>query len=161
MTVICDATPLINFAAIYRLNILENVFGKVIIPNAVYIETTNLKFPSARTIIKSVNSDWLEIRTVTSTINIPTDLDLGEREVIALALEITNPRVLLDERRARKVAQNLRLKVIGTIGILLLAKNKGIITRVSPLLDAIIFDARYWISKPLYQKVLEQAGEWE
>lgn len=159
MTVICNATPLINFAAINRLDILENMFGKVIIPNGVYIKTTNLNFPSAKIIIKSANSGWLETCSVTSTINIPTDLDKGEVEVIALAIEINNPKVLLDEKRARQVAQNLELQVVGTINILLLAKNKKVITKVSPLLDDIIYNARYWINKSLYEKVLEQAGE--
>jgi uncharacterized protein len=92
-------------------------------------------------------------------INIPTDLDAGEREVIALAMEISNSKVLLDEKKARQVAQNFGLQVIGTIGILLLAKSKGIIPKVSPLLDAMIYDARYWVNKSLYMKVLQQASE--
>jgi predicted nucleic acid-binding protein len=159
MTVICNATPLINFAAINRLDILEAVFKKVIIPDAVYAETTDSNFPSSQIIIGAVNSDWLQVCSVNSVINTPTDLDAGEREVIALAIEIDNSKVLLDEKKARQVAQNLGLQVIGTIGILLLAKSKGIIPKVSPLLDAMIYDARYWVNKPLYQRVLQQAGE--
>jgi uncharacterized protein len=87
--------------------------------------------------------------------------------VIALAIEKRDSfqvgfseRVLLDEKRARQVAKNFGLQVIGTIGILLLAKNKKVIPKVSPLLDAMIDDARYWVSRSLYQQVLEQAGEW-
>jgi uncharacterized protein len=159
MTVICNATPLINFAAINRLDILEDVFERVIIPEAVYGETTESNFPSVGVIIQATNSSWLQICSVKLAINIPTDLDAGEREVIALAIEISNSKVLLDEKRARQVAQGLGLDVIGTIGILLLAKSKGIIPKVSPLLDAMIYDARYWVSKSLYQKILQQAGE--
>lgn len=159
MTVICNATPLINFAAVNRLDILETAFRKVIIPKAVYAETTESDFPSVETIIRATNSSWLQVCNVKLVADIPTDLDAGEREVIALAIELGNSKVLLDEKRARQVAQGLGLQVMGTIGILLLAKNKNIISEVSPLLDAMIDDARYWVSKSLYQKILQQAGE--
>jgi uncharacterized protein len=160
MTVICNATPLINFAAINRLDILEAVFGKVIIPQAVYAETTDSNFPSAQIIVQAANSDWLQVFSGSLAIsNIPPELDAGEREVIALAIERSNLKVLLDEKRARQVAQDLGLQVIGTIGILLLAKNRQVISKVLPLLDAMMDVARYWVSKSLYEQVLQQAGE--
>ncbi|PSB04956.1 DUF3368 domain-containing protein [Merismopedia glauca] len=160
MTVICNATPLINFAAINRLDILQAVFGKVTIPQAVYDETTDSNFPNSQIIVQASNSDWLQVCTVTLTIgNIPPELDAGEREVITLAIERSQHKVLIDEKKARQVAQELGLQVIGTIGILLLAKNKQVIPEISPLLDAMIDIARYWVSKSLYQQVLQQAGE--
>jgi uncharacterized protein len=160
MTVICNATPLINFAAINRLDILEAVFGQIIIPQAVYAETTDSDFPNSRIIIQATNSDWLQVYTLSLAVgNISPDLDAGEREVIALAIEKSNFKVLLDEKRARQVAQNYGLHVIGTIGILLLAKDKQVIPNVTPLLDDMIDVARYWVSNSLYQQVLQQAGE--
>lgn len=66
---------------------------------------------------------------------------------------------MLDEREARLVAQQLGLQVIGTLGILLLAKNQQIIQQVRPLLDAMIDIAQYWVSATLYEQVLKQAGE--
>lgn len=160
MTVICNATPLINFAAIDQLNILHDVFGQVIIPQAVYDETTEPNFPNAKIIIQAANSDWLKVcRVNPSNSSILPELDAGEREVIALAIERRNRNVLLDEKKARKIAQDLGLEVIGTIGILLLAKNMRVISEVSPLLDDMIDIARYWVSKSLYQQVLLLAGE--
>lgn len=160
MTVICNATPPINFAAINCLDILQAVFGKVIIPQAVYNETTNLNFPHSQIILQTTNSDWLQVCSITLTIsNIPLELDAGEREVITLAIERSERKVLLDEKKARQIAKELDLQVIGTIGILLLAKNKQVIPKISPLLDAMIDVARYWVSKSLYQQVLQQAGE--
>ncbi|MDF5719003.1 MAG: DUF3368 domain-containing protein [Rhizonema sp. PD37] len=101
----------------------------------------------------------LKIRSVSKiALSIPSDLDNGEWEVIALALEIGEQRILLDEREARQVAQ-MRLQVIGTLGILLLAKNRKIITQVQPLLDAMMDTAQYWVSRTLYKQVLQQAGE--
>lgn len=160
MTIICNATPLINFAAINRLDILQAVFGKVIIPQAVYKETTDSDFANSQTIIQATNSDWLQVCSLTLEMNNPLpELDAGEREVIALALERREHRVLLDEKRARQVAQDMGLQVIGTIGTLLLAKNKQVIPRVAPLLDAMIDIARYWVNKSLYEEVLQQAKE--
>ncbi|MDF5728267.1 MAG: DUF3368 domain-containing protein [Rhizonema sp. PD38] len=160
MTVICNATPLINFAAINRLDILEAVFGKIIIPQAVYDETTVAGFPGSEFVLQAITSSWLQIRSV-STIahSIPSELDNGEREAIALALDTGEKRILLDEREARQVAQSLGLQVIGTLGILLLAKNRKIIIRLQPLLDAMIVTAQYWVSSTLYKQVLQQAGE--
>ncbi len=160
MTIICNATPLINFAAINRLDILEAVFGKIIIPQAVYVETTVSGFPGSELVLQAITSSWLQIRSVSTVVpSITSELDNGEREAIALALEMGEQRILLDEREARQVAQSLGLQVIGTLGILLLAKDREIITQVQPLLDAMIGTAQYWVSSTLYKQVLQQAGE--
>lgn len=66
---------------------------------------------------------------------------------------------MLDEREACQVAKSLRLQVIGTLGILLLAKNRKIIPQVQPLLDAMIDIAQYWVNATLYKQVLQQTGE--
>jgi predicted nucleic acid-binding protein len=91
--------------------------------------------------------------------NLSSKLDTGEKEVIALAIEINERKVLLDEKEARRVAQEFGLQIIGTIGILLLAKNKQVIPKIAPLLDSMIDVAQYWVSQSLYQQVLKQAGE--
>jgi len=139
VTVVCNATPLINFAAINRLDILETAFCQIVIPQAVYHETTVAGFPGSQFVLQAIASKWLQVRSVSAiTPNIPVQLDDGEREAIALALLTGEQRILLDEREARQVAQSLGLQVIGTLGILLLAKNREIITQVQPLLDAMI-----------------------
>lgn len=160
MTVICNATSLINFAAINRLDILKEVFGQVIIPQAVYDETTVSGFLWSQFILQAVASGWLQVRTV-SNIDpiISPELDDGEREAIALALETGVNKILLDERDARKVAQSIGLRLIVTLGILLLAKEKHIIPEIKPLLDAMIDVAQYWVNQNLYEQVLRPAGE--
>lgn len=160
MTIICNATPLINFAAIARLNILQATFEQMIIPQAVYDETTGSGFPGTQYVLQAIASGWLQVlpvATIASTI--PVELDDGEREAIALALAIGEPRILLDEREARKVAQELGLQVMGTLGILLLAKNNQTISQVRPILDNMMNVAQYWVSATLYQQVLQLAGE--
>jgi uncharacterized protein len=160
MTVICNATPLINFAAINHLDILKATFNQIIIPQAVFYETTGTDFPSANFVQQAIAASWLEVRTISPAgVNIAPELDAGEREAIALALETGIERILLDEREARQVAQQLGLKVIGTLGILLLAKSNQTVPQVRPLLDAMIDVAQYWVNDSLYQQVLQRAGE--
>lgn len=160
MTVICNATPLINFAAIARLDILQATFEQIIIPQAVYDETTGSGFPGTKYVLQAIAAGWLQVRPVaTIASTIPVELDDGEREAIALALAIGEQQILLDEREARKVAQQLGLQVMGTLGILLLAKNNQTIPQVRPILDRMMNVARYWVSATLYQQVLQLAGE--
>lgn len=64
MTVVCNSTPLINFAAINRLDILETTFGKVIIPLAVYHETTVTGFRGTEFVLQAVGSTWLQVCSV-------------------------------------------------------------------------------------------------
>ncbi len=160
MTVICNATPLINFAAIARLDILQATFEQIIIPQAVCNETTGLGFPGTQYVLQAIASGWLQVRPVTYIASIiPSELDDGEREAIALALEIGQQRILLDEREAGRVAHKLGLQVMGTLGILLLAKNNQTIPQVRPILDHMMDVAQYWVSATLYQQVLHLAGE--
>lgn len=160
MTVICNATPLINFAAIARLDILQATFDQIVIPQAVYDETTGLGFSGTPFVLQAIASGWLQVRPVaTIASTIPAELDDGEREAIALAIEISERRILLDEREARQVAQGLGLQVMGTLGILLLAKSNQTIAQVKPILDRMMNVAQYWVSATLYEQVLQQAGE--
>jgi predicted nucleic acid-binding protein len=160
VTVVCNATPLINFAVINRLDVLQATFGQIVIPQAVYDETTASGFPGSQPVLQAIATGWLQVRTVSALpANIPPELDDGEREAIALALEIGERRILIDEREARQVSQSFGLQVIGTLGILLLAKNNQIVPQIQPLLDAMINSAQYWVSTTLYQQVLRQAGE--
>ncbi|MEH2165363.1 MAG: hypothetical protein V7K41_01515 [Nostoc sp.] len=88
MTVVCNATPLINFAAINRLDILQAAFRQIVIPQAVYNETTVAGFPASEFVLQAIADRWLQVVSVsTITLNIPSELDKGEREAIALALE--------------------------------------------------------------------------
>lgn len=85
--IVCNATPLINFASINRLDILKYLFTEVVIPQAVYAETVESRFPNSATIIKEMQADWLHIELVEEIpTSIPLELDAGEREVIALAM---------------------------------------------------------------------------
>lgn len=158
--IICNATPLINFASIKRLDILKSLFAEVIIPQAVYSETVESGFPNSEPIANAIKAGWLKVKSVQEIPeSIPLELDAGEREAISLALREQKTRVVLDEKKARKVAQALNLNAIGTLGILILGKQNQVMPKVKPLLDATIAEAQYWVNESLYDNVLQAVSE--
>jgi predicted nucleic acid-binding protein len=85
-------------------------------------------------------------------------LGQGEREVISLAIEIGGGRVIVDDQSARRVAKRIGLHVIGTAGILIAAKRRGIIPKVKPYLDRLLA-VEFFLSPELYDEVIHRAGE--
>lgn len=162
MTTVSNSTVLINFAAIDRLDVLQAVFENVLIPNAVYAEAIGSNFRDWQRLAQQVSAGWIEVQPIgpsQTEHEVPPELDEGAREAIILALERDAPKILLDEHLARQIARKLGLKVLGTLGTLLLAKEKQLIPQVQPLLDELLDVAHYWISADLYQKVLQYANE--
>lgn len=86
------------------------------------------------------------------------ELDLGESEAIALALESHAKLVVIDEKEARQYAEMFNIKKAGVIGLLIQAKNKGLIKCLKPYLDSIIAEG-FWINKQLYQQILKEENE--
>jgi uncharacterized protein len=87
------------------------------------------------------------------------ELDIGEAEAIALAVELQADQVLLDERQGRLVAARLNLRYIGILGILVEAKSQGLIAEVKPRLAALINQAGFWVAEPLRNSVLRLTNE--
>ncbi len=87
------------------------------------------------------------------------DLDRGEAETIALALELDCDRVVIDERDGRRIAQRHGLPLIGTIGALVEAKDRGLLDKIREDLDALRQQAGFFISEELYREVLRSVEE--
>lgn len=87
------------------------------------------------------------------------NLDLGEAEAIALALELKADELLIDERLGRREAVRLGLSITGVLGVLLIAKNRGLIAKVKPIMESLISQANFRISHQLYEEVLQTANE--
>ena len=132
MTVISDTTPIISLIKINRLDLLKKLFGEILIPEAVYRElTTNVTFKNEADIVK--NSDFLKTSSVQNRkaleiLQASSGLDDGESEAIILADELNSDALIIDERKGRKVAQKLGIRITGTVGVLLQAHNENMIT---------------------------------
>ncbi len=104
---------------------------------------------------------WIQTRSVS---NLPllqtlqTNLDPGEAEAITLAVELNADRLIIDERRGRNEAIRAGLQVTGLLGILLAAKQQGLVPLVQPILDDLIANG-FWVRKELYTELLILAGE--
>ena len=161
MIVVSDTSPINNLAAISQLYLLHQLYGTVLIPEAVYQELTDPSFPVAGgTEVQTL--DWIQTRTVrerTIVESLSNELDIGEAEAIALAVEIQAERLLIDERRGRLVASRLNLRYTGILGILVEAKSQGLIAEVKPLLNALIDRSGFWVAEPLYKRVLQLVDE--
>jgi uncharacterized protein len=158
--IVSNTTPLSELAKIDRLDLLQSLFSTILIPPDVYAELTIGNHP-AKTAIPAAT--WIETRPVNQAERIEQllkspGLDRGECAAIVLAEELKADRLLMDERAGRKLAQTLGLPTIGTIGILLLAKEERIVNEITPLVDNLI-DQGTWISPAFYQQVLQMAGE--
>lgn len=159
--IVSNSTPLINFAAINRLDILERLFGVLTIPPAVEYEVLECssQYPSMAA-IRQVT--FIEKHCISNTMlrdALTLDLDLGEAEAIALALEQKAALLLLDEIAGRTVAESYQLAFTGSIGCLIEAKQAGIIPAIKPLLDAMRYEARFWLNPRLYARILMEQGE--
>ena len=161
MMIISNATPLIAFARIRQLALLQAVTQGVVIPQAVADEIANYSGAPCYGSIDLAQESWITVQAVRSDAHIrlllPT-LDRGEAEVIALALACHPGMILMDELTGRKVAESLRLPIVGSAGILLRAKQMGMITQVKPFLDDMLrCGIRY--SQRFIAALLQQIGE--
>jgi predicted nucleic acid-binding protein len=160
MIIVSDTTPISELAKVDHLDLLPKLFGKVVIPQGVFDELQVGEHPAAKLVH---DLSWLEVVTVNNQqlvreLQQSFKLDLGESEAIALAEEIRASQLLIDERAARKVAMARKLPLIGTVGILLLAKRRGLLDSVKDVLDEMKAQGMR-ISDRLYVQVLTLAQE--
>jgi predicted nucleic acid-binding protein len=158
--VVSNSTPLISLARINRLHLLEEIFGKVYIPQGVYEEVVMEGVDKAGA--KEVSEGhWIEVVEVHDRLSVEVlsdELDKGESEAIVLAKELKANWVLMDERLARRKLETLGVNKIGTLGILLRAKEAGMIKAIRPEMDRLT-EQGFRISRRVYWKMLQMAGE--
>jgi predicted nucleic acid-binding protein len=161
IVVVSNASPLINLARIGKLDLLRQLYEELSVPEAVWQEIVvkGAGQPGAEEV---KTATWIKRRAVTNTQlarALQQELDTGEAEAIALALEMEAKLLLMDEHVGRETARHLGLHCIGLIGVLIEAKRKGLISTVKPHLDALRDVAGFRVSDPLYQRVLQDEGE--
>lgn len=160
MIIVADTTPLSELSKIDKLDLLQALFGTVIIPQEVYQELTTGNHPAVSA-VKSAS--WIEVCSVkdrkkVQELQFETGLDLGECSAIVLAEELDAEQLLIDEKAGRKVALTRNLPILGLVGAIILAKDKQIVETVKDILDALI-NRGTRISPKLYNYALITAKE--
>jgi predicted nucleic acid-binding protein len=158
-SLIVDSGPLIAFARIEQLALLPQLSSHIVIPPAVWHEVT-IRSSNAPGAHEVRQLSWLEIQTPDALLVAPLTilLDQGEAEVIALAQTLSDSMVVLDDARARRVAERLNIARIGTVGLLRRAKRMGLIPLLRPQLEALQANGIY-IRQALIDAVLKDVGE--
>lgn len=161
MIVVSNSSPLIGFASIHRFDILHQIFGHIIIPQAVYREAVieGREIGGAKREVTAAT--WIETCTVgnRNAVNeLLERLDEGEAETIVLAYEISADWVLMDERKGRKIITEWGLKKIGTLGILLKAKQIGLLSVIRPEIELLCQEG-FTVSQDVIETVLRYARE--
>jgi predicted nucleic acid-binding protein len=130
MIIVSNTSPISSLAKINQLSLLEYIYGQVIIPQAVYNELTDIRAgEKVNNALK--NANWIEIKSVInkqSVRKLELNLDQGEAEAIILAVELNANQLLIDERLGRREAVKLGLSLTGILGMLLIAKKRGLIS---------------------------------
>jgi hypothetical protein len=163
MIVVSDASALINLARIGELGLLPQLYGEIVIPQAVWQEVVveGAGQPGADAVGKA---SWISAKEVTNEHLVRAlrqDLDAGEAEAIALALELEAHLLIMDERLGRQTAGHLGVRYLGLIGVLIAAKRASLIVAVRPRLDALRDKAGFRVSDALYRRILRDQGEGE
>lgn len=159
MIIVSNSGPLINLAKIGRFSLLKQLFGKIIIPEAVYIEVVKEgKRKPGQAETNEALGKWIEKMKVSDYLAIHlllSQLKRGEAEAIVLAREIKCDLILLDDKCARDIAETSGLAIKGTLGILLTAKEMGIIKDLKMAIDHLI-EKGFYLKEDIYQRILKE-----
>lgn len=141
-----------------KLYLLKELYQQIIIPSAVFEEIENGKDKPFYQDLRKY--DWIIIQSINNqpSLRYIFDLDEGEAEVIILADEIQADLIIMDEVMGRRYAKQLEFRLTGTIGILLKAKELGLITSLKEHIDELI-EKGTWLSPSLVSKALKIAEE--
>jgi predicted nucleic acid-binding protein len=147
--IIVDTSCLIILSKIKELPLLKLLYGEVLITDIIAKE------------FDEPIPDWIIIYPIKINENVflfEKSIDKGEASVIMLALEIPNSIIIIDDFKGRALAKELGIKVTGTIGIIISAKNKKLIPSIKPILEK-IKETNFYISKALENEALRLAKE--
>ncbi len=154
--VIADTGVIISLIHIGKLDLIENVFGEYYIANAVWVELNNYDNPGFdRSKLAEIES---KVRPIHSKNYLSMVMDYGEAESVVLYEEIKADYLLIDDSKARAIAESVDINCIGTLGLLLKAKQKKLISELKPVFAEFLEVGRYF-SKNLLNSILSQIGE--
>ena len=159
MIVVSDTTPLISFMKIGQLDLIQRLFGEIQIPEAVFEElVSNNRFPEeSRQIQESSFIKKVKVTDIKAVdlLRRSTALDAGESEAIILSDTVEADFLLMDEVKGRRVAQQMGIPLMGTIGMLMVAYNDGLLSKEEILsyIEILKMNGRH-ISNKLYEQLI-------
>jgi predicted nucleic acid-binding protein len=163
MPVVSNTSPILNLAIIGQLDLLRQQFGEVLIPPMVRQELkVDAELPGVEPIRLALQNHWLRVVELSNTDMaraLRRDLDNGEAETIALALQLKLMTVLIDEHDGRVAARAMGLFPVGVLGILLRAKRTGNLDSVVTAMRALQDQAGFFINPDLFASLAREAGE--
>lgn len=159
MLVVADSSALVALATCQCLELLDQLFDEVKVPQTVFDEVIVEGKPLAEILRQYLAGKVIEVDLANFVINIG-GLGRGELEAMALYKQLHADYLLIDDKRARKIALLNHITITGSQGILLLAKQEGLIPLVKPFIDQ-LRDSDIHISEQIIKKTLELAGETE
>lgn len=158
--VVSDTSPLRALGHLSLLDLLRVLYGQILLPPAVEQE---LQYPPpGLPVVQVAQLPFVRIQAPQNrgqVLQFLQSLDAGESEALALALEVQAVVLLIDEKAGRMKAKQLGVRSIGTLGVLLEAKQNGLIPAVRPLMDRLQNEIRFFIAPRLRAQVLQLAGE--
>jgi predicted nucleic acid-binding protein len=158
MIVIADSSALVALSVCDVLHLLEPLFGNVRVPQAVFDEVSIANKPQAKVLQKFLADKVVSVNLPTLRIEKSNGLGKGELEAIALYKQEAADLLLIDDARAKKTAYINNVEVMGSLGVLLLAKQRGLIATIRPMLDK-LSDSDIFVSDNLLERILVLAGE--
>jgi len=165
MTVISNTSPITNLTGIGKIDLLQQLYGTVTIPQGVYQEIVGIG-KVVPGVLEVQSLSWIIVCSVNDLSRVATfrrTLDPGEAEAIALAQEQDAELLIIDEKPGRTFARQLGINIIGVLGVLLEAKSKGLTGDIRPLvdhlIDQLINQLNFRVSTQLYEAVIQAANE--
>ncbi len=158
MIIVSDTSPITNLMQIEQLDLLHQLYGRVLIPAEVHDELCHI--PAQAVIL--AKEAWIERVELALTALMPgllETLDLGEAEAISLAIQLEAEYLLVDEQKGRQAARNKGIPITGTLGVLLQAKQQALIPQLRPYMDRLIREAGFRVKKDLYAYLIQLSGE--
>lgn len=163
MLVVSNTSPLLNLAIINQLSLMPQQFNQIIIPTAVLSELRIAEnLPGSQQLRDAITAGWLTIQSVENQAFVQLlrrELDEGEAQAIALAIQLNADLLLLDERDGRRVARTLGLNLTGILGIILKGWREGQVLSVRELLNQLRQNANFRIAPHLEQQILIETNE--
>ncbi len=161
MVVISDTSCLSALLRVGQLSLLQALFGTITIPEKVGEELLRLTTFGVD-VSPYLKANWILKQSPTNSPLLQSlllQLDEGEAQAIALAIDSSADWLIIDELKGRKIASALSINIIGLAGVLLLAKKEGHIDAVKPLLSQILRETSFRVSQALQEHILKAAGE--